>query len=185
MTDKEGPQTPPVAQGAHDPLAPQNPPPPQNPQIPLIPNAPQAPPALEALHLPTSHVPLLNWSHVKPEYSRKPDENTEVRLLRTNDWMDTHGFQDNVKVQNFSLTLTEEARSWYMSVRPINIDWLGLQNIFRQQYSKIGNTREHLFHAWRSFHFDGNAETIRHLCTLHKTGCHTLRLSRTTNIRSL
>ena len=35
-----------------------------------------------------------------------------------------------------------------------------LQNSFRQQYSKIGNTREQLFHAWRSFHFDENTETI-------------------------
>ena len=32
--------------------------------------------------------------------------------------------------------------------------------MFRQQYSKIGNTREQLFHAWRSFHFDENTETI-------------------------
>ena len=32
--------------------------------------------------------------------------------------------------------------------------------MFRQQYSKIGNTREQLFHAWRSFHFDKNAETV-------------------------
>ena len=30
----------------------------------------------------------------------------------------------------------------------------------RQQYSKIGNTREQLFHVWRSFHFDKNTETI-------------------------
>ena len=30
---------------------------------------------------------------------------------------------------------------------------------FRQQYSKIGNTREQLFHAWRSFHFNENTET--------------------------
>ena len=35
-----------------------------------------------------------------------------------------------------------------------------LQNIFRQQYSKIGNTREQLFHAWRSFHFNENVEMI-------------------------
>ena len=35
-----------------------------------------------------------------------------------------------------------------------------LQHMFRQQYSKIGNTREQLFHAWRSFHFDENVETI-------------------------
>ena len=32
--------------------------------------------------------------------------------------------------------------------------------MFRQQYSKIGNTREQLFYAWRSFHFDKNTETI-------------------------
>ena len=36
--------------------------------------------------------------------------------------------------------------------------WLELQNQFRRQYSKLGNTREHLFHAWRSFHYDENVE---------------------------
>ena len=35
-----------------------------------------------------------------------------------------------------------------------------LQNIFKQQYSKIGNIREQLFYAWRSFHFNENAEMI-------------------------
>ena len=35
-----------------------------------------------------------------------------------------------------------------------------LQNLFRQRYSKLGNTREQLFHAWRSFTFDENTETI-------------------------
>ena len=44
-------------------------------------------------------------------------------------------------------------------LRPINVVGVGLQNIFRQQYSKIGNTREQLFHAWRLFHFDENTET--------------------------
>ena len=53
-----------------------------------------------------------------------------------------------------------EARLWYQSLEPINVAWQGLQNLFRQQYSKIGNTREHLFHAWRSFNFDENTETI-------------------------
>ena len=32
--------------------------------------------------------------------------------------------------------------------------------MFRQQYSKIGNTREQLFHTWRLFHFDENTEAI-------------------------
>ena len=45
-------------------------------------------------------------------------------------------------------------------LRLINADWVGLQNIFRQQHSKIGNTRKQLFHVWRSFHFDESAEMI-------------------------
>ena len=49
---------------------------------------------------------------------------------------------------------------WYESLRPINVDWLGLQNQFRQQYSKKGNTREQLFHAWRSCHFYENTEIL-------------------------
>ena len=34
-----------------------------------------------------------------------------------------------------------------------------MQNLVRQRYSKLGNTREQLFHAWRSFKFDKNTET--------------------------
>ena len=49
---------------------------------------------------------------------------------------------------------------WYESLRPINVHWQGLQNQFRQQYSKVGNTREQLFHVWRSFHFDENTKTL-------------------------
>ena len=45
-------------------------------------------------------------------------------------------------------------------LKPINVDWQGLQNLFRQQYSKIGNTREQLFHVWRSFSFDESTEII-------------------------
>ena len=74
--------------------------------------------------------------------------------------MDMHGFPDHIKVQGFCLTLGGEARLWYESLRPISVDWVGLQNTFRQPYSKIGNTREQLFHASRSFHFDENVEMI-------------------------
>ena len=73
--------------------------------------------------------------------------------------MNAHYLLESTKAQRFCLTLVGEARLWYESLTPINVDWLGLQNLFRQQYSKIGNTRE-LFHAWRSFHFDENTETI-------------------------
>ena len=74
--------------------------------------------------------------------------------------MDTHRFQKDDKVHRFCLTLIGEARLWYESLRLINVDWTELQNSFRQQYSKIGNTREQLFHTWRYFHFDKNTETI-------------------------
>ena len=102
----------------------------------------------------------LNWSYFKPEFSGKPDEDAEAPLLCTNDWINAHYFIEGVKVQRFCLTLLWEARLWYHSLEPINIDWQGLQNLFRQQYSKIGNTREQLFHAWRLFSFDENTDTI-------------------------
>ena len=52
----------------------------------------------------------LNWSHFKPKYSGKPDEDAEAHLLRMNDLMDTHGFPDHIKVHRFCLTLVQEAR---------------------------------------------------------------------------
>ena len=69
--------------------------------------------------------------------------------------MDTHKLLDQVKVQSFCLTLIGEARLWYKSLRLINADWISLQNLFRQEYSKIGNTREQLFLMWNE-----NAKTI-------------------------
>ena len=71
----------------------------------------------------------LNWSHFKPEYSGKPDNDAEAHLLRMNDWMDTHGFPDQVKVQRVCLTSVGETRLWYKLLRAINVDWVGLQNI--------------------------------------------------------
>ena len=73
---------------------------------------------------------------------------------------ETHNFPEVAKVQRFCLTLTREARLWYESLRPLVVDWQGFQECFRQQYSKFGNTREQLFHPWKSFHYDENAEMI-------------------------
>ena len=53
--------------------------------------------------------------------------------------MNAHHFIEGVKVQRFCLTLLGEARLWYNSLEPSDIDWQGLQILFRQQYSKIGN----------------------------------------------
>ena len=74
--------------------------------------------------------------------------------------MNAHNFVDGVKVQRFCLTLLVETRLWYQSLEPINVDCPGLQNLFRQQYFKIVNTREQLFHSWRSFNFYENTESI-------------------------
>ena len=129
--------------------------------------------------------PQLNWSHFKPKFAGKPDKDVEVHLHRMNDWMDTHEFPDQVRVQRFCLTLIGEARVWYESLRPINAYWAGLQNFFRQQYSKIGNTREQLFHMWRSFHFDENAETIDAYVNSIRQVANPYRIPRTTDIRSI
>ena len=54
-----------------------------------------------------------------------------------------------------------DARLWYHSLEPLgDTTWAQLQNLFRQRYPKLGNTREQLFHTWRSFTFDENTETI-------------------------
>ena len=45
----------------------------------------------------------LNWSNFKPDFSGKPEEDPEVHLLRTNDWMTTHDFPDDQKVRRICL----------------------------------------------------------------------------------
>ena len=49
-------------------------------------------------------------------------EDAETHLLRTKDWMETHIFPEEVKVQRFCLALMGELRLWYESLRPIVID---------------------------------------------------------------
>ena len=78
--------------------------------------------------------------------------------------MNAHNFVEGVKVQRFCLTLLGEAWLWYHSLEPINVDWQEIQNLFRQQYYKIGNTGEQLFHLWRAFSFDENTETVDTFC---------------------
>ena len=83
----------------------------------------------------------ITWSNFKPEFSEKPDKDAEAHLLHSNDWMNVHCFVDGVKVQRFCLTLLGEARLWFQSLEPLNnVTWPQLQNLFRQRYSKVGNT---------------------------------------------
>ena len=74
--------------------------------------------------------------------------------------MDTYNFPEDIKVRRFCLTLTGEARLWYESLKPIDMDWNALQTRFRQQYSKFGSSREQYFHIWRLFRYDENEDTI-------------------------
>ena len=88
--------------------------------------APQAPQGQQLVYL--------NWSYFKPEFSGKPDEDAEAHLLCTNDWMNAHHFNESVKFQRFCLTLLGETGLWSQSLEPINVNWQGLQKLFRQQY---------------------------------------------------
>ena len=106
------------------------------------------------------HQQVLNWSPFKPEFAGRPEEEVEAHLLCTNDWMITHNFPNDEKVQRFCLALVGEARLWYESLTPIANDWPALQENFGRQYSKIGNTREQLLCVWRSFPNDKTTETV-------------------------
>ena len=100
------------------PPAPQLPPviPPVIPSVPPVqPVAPPAQPAVPPTQpvvppVQSGSMPQLSWSHFKPEFAGKPDEDMGAYLLRTNDWMDTHEFPEGIKVQRFCLTLVGEAR---------------------------------------------------------------------------
>ena len=75
--------------------------------------------------------------------------------------MEAYHFEEDIRVHRFCLTLLGEARLWYQSLEPLeNTTWAQLQHLFRQRYSKLGNTLEQVFYAWRSFTFDENTETI-------------------------
>ena len=77
------------------------------------------------------HQQMRNWSHLKPEFTGRSEEDAEAHLLRTNDWMRTHNFDEDMKVQRFCLTLLGEARLWSETLTPIAKDWPALQNNFR------------------------------------------------------
>ena len=69
------------------------------PGQPAVLSVPPVPPVIPGA------VPPLYWSYFKPKFAGKPDEDTEVQLLRTNDKKDMHVFPEGVKVWGFCLTL--------------------------------------------------------------------------------
>ena len=127
-------------------------------QPPLQPVPIQLAPA--GMVVPTAQIIYQNWIGKKPEFSGKPEEDAESHLLSTRDWMEAHNFPEGEKVRWFCVTLIGKARLWYESLAPLYDDWPILQNKFRWQYSKIGNTPKQLFHSWRTFKFDENMDTL-------------------------
>ena len=129
---------------------------PIQPQQQLVPMQP----APAGIVVPAPQIIYQNWIGRKPEFSGKPEEDVESHLLSTRDWMEAHNFPEGDKVRHFCVMLIGEARLWYELLAPLDDKWPTLQNKFRLQYSKIGNTPEQLFHAWRTFKFDENTDTI-------------------------
>ena len=110
--------------------------------------------------VPIPQIIYQNWVGKRPEFSGKPEEDVESHLLSTRDWMEVHNFPEGEKVRHFRVTLIGKARLWYESLTLLDNDWPTLQNKFRWQYSKIGNTPEQLFHAWTTFKFDENTDSV-------------------------
>ena len=110
--------------------------------------------------VPAPQIIYQNGIGKKPEFSGKPEEDAESHLLSTTDWMEAHNFPERDKVRHFCLMLIGEAMLWYELLAALDDDWPALQNKFRWQYLKIGNTPKQLFHAWRTFKFDENTDAI-------------------------
>ena len=87
------------------------------------PNLPQAQPQPPTTRSTTTSSSTFKLVKFQTRIFRKPDEDAEAHLLHSNDWMKVHHFVEGVKVQRFCLTLLREARLWYQSLEPINVDW--------------------------------------------------------------
>ena len=71
----------------------------EEPEDPEQPNNPNPLPENPPIPMANQH---LNWSHFKPDFSGKPEEDAEVHLLRTNDWMTTLDFPNDQRVGDFA-----------------------------------------------------------------------------------
>ena len=77
----------------------------------------------------------MNRSYIRPEFSGRPEEDADIHLLRTIDWMDIHNFAADQRVRRFPLTLAGEAGLWYQSIHAFQVKWEELQERFRTQFS--------------------------------------------------
>ena len=89
-----------------------------SPASPVQPPAPFTQPAVPPVQLaapPVQQGPMLQlkWSHFKPVFAGKSDEDVKAHPLSKNYWMDTHPFPEGVRIQCFFLNLVGEASLWY------------------------------------------------------------------------
>ena len=132
----------------------------QNVPVQPLPQPVPMQPAPAGIVVPAPQIVYQNWMGKKPELSGKPEEDAESHFLSMRDWMEAHNFPEEEKVRHFQVTLIGEARLWYELLALLDNAWPALQDKFRWQYSKIGNTPKQLFHAWRTFRFDENTDSI-------------------------
>ena len=67
----------------------------------------------------------LNWSNFKPEFSGKPEEDAEAHLLHSNDWMDAHHFNEDIKVQRFCLMSVGGSKTMVSFLRTFGRNYIG------------------------------------------------------------
>ena len=61
---------------------------------------------------------ILTGQTLSQNFQENTEEDAEAHLLCSNDWMEAHCFDEDIKVQRFCLTLLGEARLWYHSLEP-------------------------------------------------------------------
>ena len=135
----------------------------QSPPVCPFPAVSAMPPALQSNLLPlqTSKNKIQYNQHRKRYNKLNPlgtghilNQNCQVdqmKMQKLTDWEQMMGWEPIIvqRRQRYKilLTLMAEAKLWYESLDPVVEDWQGLQDQFRHQYSKFGNTQEQLIHV--------------------------------------
>ena len=102
--------------------------------------------------------------------------------------MDTHHFNGRYKGTKILPHICWGKRDYvHHSLEPLGRQLHGhnYKICLGRDMSKLGNSHKQLFHAWRSFTFDENTETIRFLCDKYKTGSKSLSVWRAADIRDI
>ena len=104
-------------------------------------------------------------------------------FLVLEDWMETHNFPEGDKVRCFHLTLIGEAQVMVWITSTIRW-WLAcLYKINSGDNTQNRHTPKQLFHAWRTFKFNENTDTVDSFCSKNESGSSNAKLWRNADIR--